>query len=349
MRTTEEDWRRVKEVTGNNERRLKIAQELHDKHQAEGTLKLYRRIVEDFQEFCNTEEGLSYENFGEKEIANFVLEKCEEKRQDQTYQAAIKPAIRRIEEIRGISEERTGFTPLINRWLSGAKRRAAELKGPAKKMDMLPIEVVKIIIEREVWDKIGKIEDINAIALRTIYRWTVMFFTLCRFNEFKKLKGKHFSTAEGGEGIKIIFPCAKNDQLHKGQEKMIPKQMGETIDPMGLTLVYFRRMGLEMNEAEEGYINCRINSKGKAVKRRPLGETTAVESAKKLLRDYGAGNIRYGESSAKRTGTTLALKNGVSVDEVQQIGGWKTAGMPMRYWVSLDENKLDLVTKMNIV
>ena len=61
------------------------------------------------------------------------------------------------------------------------------------------------------------------------------------------------------------------------------------------------------------------------------------------------GEIRYGESSAKRTGTTLALKNGVSVDEVQQIGGWKTAGMPMRYWVSLDENKLDLVTKKNIV
>ena len=193
-------------------------------------------------------------------------------------------------------------------------------------------------------------DQIDLKIFRTVYRWVVMSFTLCRFDEYKELRALHFRVLDDKEAIQIFFPRAKNDQFHNGMIKMLPKQANSIMNPMALTLLYFQRCGFQMDGKDTSYINCRVA--GAKVNRARgdarLSYSEASKSAKTLLTQLGYGHIRYGESSAKRTGVTVALNNEVPIDIVQQVGGWRTPGMPLTYMSSSAEHKVKIAKDMKI-
>ena len=105
-----------------------------------------------------------------------------------------------------------------------------------------------------------------------------------------------------------------------------------------------------MDGKDTSYINCRVAG---AKVNRARGDarfsySEASKSAKTLLTQVGYGHIKYGESSAKRTGVTVALNNKVPIDIVQQVGGWRTPGMPLTYMSLLAERKVKIAKDLKI-
>ena len=321
---------------------------MFNSQQAKGTSKSYGYIIKKFRDHCDSSADYDYTNFGEVEVGSFVLNMVQANLSKNII-ACIKPAIERLEVAKGVKE--TAFTPLICKWLSGAKRLACEIEPMIKKMDPIPLEAIKKALREHIWIHVAHPERIDMKVFRTVFRWVVMSFTLCRFDEFKELRALHFTVVEDQQAIQVFFPRAKNDQFHNGTLKMLPKQEDSILNPMALTLLYFQRFGLQMNGTDTSYINCRIT--GTSVKRAlgnvRLSYSEAAKLAKGLLRQMGYGHIRYGESSAKRTGVTVALNSDVPIDVVQQVGGWKTPGMPLTYMASSIDHKVRIVKDMKIV
>lgn len=337
----------TQEICKGNIEYEQVANLLFNSHQAKGTSKIYGQVIAKFREHCDSTDGYDYDNFGEAEVGSFVLRVAQENLSKNMI-ACIKPAIERLEVAKGVKN--TAFTPLICKWLSGAKRLACEIEPQIKKMDPIPMEAIKKALKDHIWIHLRDIEQIDLKVFRTVFRWVVMAFTLCRFDDFNELRALDFKVLESQEAIQVFFPRSKNDQFHNGMIKMLPQQANSIINPMALALLYFKRFGFHMDGSDTSYINCRIS--GNSVKkvrgevRLSYGEASKL--AKSLLSEIGYGHIRYGESSAKRTGVTVALNQEVPIDVVQQVGGWRTTGMPLTYMSSSVDHKVKIAKDMKI-
>ena len=65
----------------------------------------------------------------------------------------------------------------------------------------------------------------------------------------------------------------------------------------------------------------------------------AMSNGKKLVKELGY-DIRYGENSARRLGASNARRNGVPMDIIEEVGGWKTKGMVERYLANTVDSKV---------
>ena len=78
-----------------------------------------------------------------------------------------------------------------------------------------------------------------------------------------------------------------------------------------------------------------------------LSSSEAGKQAKQLAVSLGHVG-QYGETSAKRTGVTEALRNGVSIDTLQQVGQWKNSAMPLYYLQNSNAYKVKIYKQMNL-
>ena len=333
-------------IVGGEENR-QMARQLYDHHQAEGTIKAYSRTIAAFKRYCEETESLSYEEFGEKEVLNFIIEAVAKDKGPQ-FLATIKPAVERIEEMRGIPKEKTAFTAVVNKHLAGAKRTATQAAPKKIKKEAIPVELIEEILEKDIYAKGSNIENIDFETLRTVFKWVVQAQTFCRFDEFSRLRACDFRFNEDKEGIIVSF-CrgAKNDQMHKGNERVLPRQRGKIFDAYTLTLIFFEKCGYKMDQKDQGINHCAMTKNGKPVQRR-LSRQAASKGTAKLLRKYGYDPRKYGETSAKRTGVTNAYRQGVPLEKIQELGNWRTPGMPREYVQATDEYKAELAKSMNL-
>ena len=58
-----------------------------------------------------------------------------------------KPAITRLETARGITDKRSGFTPQLDQWLTGANGRAAKMAPEINEMKPVPKEALRKVFE----------------------------------------------------------------------------------------------------------------------------------------------------------------------------------------------------------
>ena len=344
-----EDMEKTAMICQNDKEKMDMAMLLFNSKQAVGTSVGYARVIALFKEHCDKNENYNYDDFGEAEIGSFVLEMAKDRASSKAFFAGIKPAISRLETARGIPEQKSGFTLLVDQWLNGAKRRAAELAPEIRKMEPVPKEAIREALEKYIWPHARKPENIDLARFRVIYRWVVMVHTLCRFDGYKELKARHFTLLKDKSAIQVRFLKSKTDQYHNGMIKMLPKKEGSVFCPVAITALYFKRCGYQMDGKDQNYINCRITGKNRGQK--AMGETqlsysTASLQAKQLLKELGYDADRYGESSAKRTGVTEALRQGASIDTIQQVGMWKTSYMPLMYAQNTVEYKTDIVKRM---
>ena len=320
--------------------KVKTARLLFNSQRATNTGKNYKVVIQDFQDFCDTNKSYSYAFFGKKEIFNFIVS-THEKGKGRTYVSYIRPAISTLEAARGIAKEDSVFhDDTVVAMLAGAKRRAAELAPPIRKVDELPLECLKKGLQVFVWAR--DLQDIDFVTFRTLYRWLVEAMTLVRFEGFRHVKTKHVTIVQDSQNrkaVSIYFQKEKNDQLHMGQIRMLPEQPGQVIEPLTLTLLYFQRAGFQLGKGEE-FISCRSKNRGKdANGQYPLRYATAMENGRELAKKLGF-NIRYGENSARRLGASNARRNKVPMDVIAEVGGWKTKGMVERYTSNTVETKI---------
>ena len=344
----EADLGAMRDLAGEDAELLIEAKKLFDSQLAAGTIDRYNRIIKEFREFCDEDNTLSYENFSAKEVGRFIV-KNSSKNRGEAFWGAVKPAIEAVQKARNVPAEDTAFTTIVMSCLAGAKRRAAEIRPPVKKMMPLPEEALVKALEVYIYQHVpDNLERIDLSKFRTIFRWTITKYTMCRWDGYDYLKAKHFSLSQEGNDLFVMFPRSKADQTGKGKKCTLATRE-HISNPVALTLLYFKLFGLKMDEEDESKINCalRYTRQGLVPKRdEGLSYNEGVKQAKKLLEDMGFSSEGYGESSAKRAGVTEPLERGATVEQIQLVGGWKTPGMPLYYAAMNEKFKIELAQKM---
>ena len=337
-----EDLDNISRLCHGNQESMDIALTLFNSQRATNTGIGYAGVIRQFKVFCQEQKDFSYENFGTKEVFGFIIQSYKVGK-GKNFISYIKPAINTIETARGITREDSVFSnDTIRAVLAGAKRRAAEDAPLVKKMDELPLDCLKKGLMKHIWSK--SVDEINFVVFRTLYRWMVMGFTLVRFEGYRHVQAKHVNIVtdkEGKRAVSILFIKDKNDQVHNGSTRMLPEQQGEIIEPLTLTLLFFQKAGFTLGKGED-FLNCRSRGMNgsKANGRFPLSYTTALEDGKKVARELGFADVKYGETSAKRLGASNARQNNVSLDTIAHVGGWRNKSMVERYLANSVDTKM---------
>ena len=325
-------------MCGGDSEKAKTAMTLFNSYRAPTTSANYAAVIKDFRNFCLESENLRYDIFGAKEVAQFVIHAFDSGK-GKAYLSYIRPAITALEAARETPSDKSAFTnSKLVRMIGGAIRRAAEAAPPIEKVDELPLEALRKGFSEHVWGK--DLKDINFVTFRTLYRWMLGAITLARYEGIRHIQSKDVKVVTDSRGVRAVqvhLRKEKNDQMHLGNYRMLPEAPGEVIEPLTLTLLFFKRAGFKLGEGDN-YISCR--SQGSSADGRfQLSYSTAQADGKKLLKELGF-NIRYGENSARRLGASNARRNNVPMDVIEEVGGWKTKGMVERYLSNTVDSKI---------
>ena len=139
----------------------------------------------------------------------------------------INPAKSRLETAREIPEQKSDFTPLVDQWLNGANRRAAEIRIATEIRKMEPVP--RVALEKYICPHVRNPENIVLAMFRVIYRWVVLVHTFQRFNGYKELKARHFTLLKDKSANQVRFPKSKTNQYHNGMIKMLSKKEGSVL------------------------------------------------------------------------------------------------------------------------
>ena len=127
--------------------------------------------------------------------------------------------------------------------MAGIKRELAQNRGMVKKATGYHIDVIRDLVQQEILPFLEEPGQINAIHFRSIIRAEIIYFTLCRFDEYSRLTDANVT--DGGDHIKIIFEHRKNDQWGDNSMAVVPAKEGEPDCPVKLIRLYFKRFGLK--------------------------------------------------------------------------------------------------------
>ena len=75
---------------------------------------------------------------------------------------------------------------------------------------------------------------------------------------------------------------------------------------------------------------------------KPLSYTTSMEDLRRLLSHLNIPLKHFTEHSGKRGGATTAANLGMSSDELQKLGQWKSRNMAEKYTDSCIEKRLKM-------
>jgi len=170
---------------------------------------------------------------------------------------------------------------------------------------------------------------------RTIWRITIEYFTLGQFSDVISLTTASLQfRSDPSPHLLIQFANGKNDLFHEGSERVVPSS-AETPKycPVCLTRLYLLRLGNDYS----GYLIPRCSPRSGSMKptlpnpAQPLSYCTALEDFRNLLSSLGYDPMSYGEHSGKRGGASEAASAGLSLPDLQRLGGWRSQTMPAKY------------------
>jgi hypothetical protein len=106
--------------------------------------------------------------------------------------------------------------------------------------------------------------------------------------------------------------------------------------PVRLTRLYLRRLGEDYVRGDSDNFLIPRTKKGKDGQlttdgTRTLSYTTAMEDLRSLLAKLGHDSSKYTEHSGKRGGATTAAERGMTENELQRFGAWRSQGMAAKY------------------
>jgi hypothetical protein len=97
--------------------------------------------------------------------------------------------------------------------------------------------------------------------------------------------------------------------------------------PLSLTRSYFQFLGSDFS----GFLvpACRPDLRPDPLK--SVSYPGALDDLRNLLDDLGYDGKLFGEHSGKRGGSTQAVENGMDLETLKRLGGWRSCAMPAKY------------------
>ena len=312
---------------------------------ASNTVKSYEYSFFEFAEFCS-DNSYNVDPIDVKAVYHYIMHLTSLHVHCSKFEK-LKPALDLYNRTLGRS---TLFTPDLVSFLDGAKRNAYEYKPSTSKSVPLRLCIIKDLSVRFFMPFLANIFYIDAYFFRAFFRIVIQYYTLCRFDCFANLKASDF--VKETDYIKVVFPKAKNDQLHEGRSTMLVKNEG-VLCPVRITMLYFERFGLHFYSPgvlDSSFVNFQLRKNGpsllKADGTRSLSYASAVESTKKVLLQAGVDTAGITEKSPKMEGVTQLLEAGVSLEEVMHLGRWKSIQTPLHYKQNSDDFKKLIASKI---
>jgi hypothetical protein len=214
----------------------------------------------------------------------------------------------------------------------------------AKKLDYL---VVNHLIELEILPHTRRPHKIDVIHFRSLFRATIIYFTMCRFADFSKLTDREFT--DGGDHIKITFLTRKNDQHGDNSVHIIPQRADCAVCPVKLIKLYFWRFGLSFQGSGKS-VNFRIGRMAGVVSagKGSLSRCNATKNFKDLLRKHGyiEEAEAYCEKALKVGSVTNTLDAGEPLENVKVVGGWKSLTTPLHYRELSERFRRDVASRI---
>ena len=200
-----------------------------------------------------------------------------------------------------------------------------------KKATGYSYEVIKMLVEREIDPFREEPHKIDAGHFRSIFRAIIIYCTLCRFDEFSRLKDSNF--VDMGTYVQVIFERRKNDQFGDNSRTVIPERPDSSACPVQLIRLYFRRFGLRFSGSGK-LVNFRLQKVGGSyipLCKTSLSQSNATKFTRVLLVKHGYDGSKFTEKSFKVQGVTALMDAGESAENVMVFGGWKRTTTPLHY------------------
>lgn len=297
---------------------------------ADSTEKCYGQVIRDFINFCSSKKLLVSE-MSESLIIKFIGISYTEKPLF-SYFCKLLPSLAVLENFIKSSNKPSSITTKVNNMIISFKRNLCTFKKPTRKGNLFPIDFIQILIEKEIIPHKDEPKNINAIAFRAIFRAIIMYFTFCRFSDYRILKDTDFYNND--HSIEIIFQKSKNDQYFNGTNSLLSRYENSTLCPVFLTNLYFAKFNLHFASdltVKPSFINFYLTKKGSAITNRSLSQCNATKSTKNLLTKHNLPCNKFTEKSMKIAGVTALLDSGEPLENVAIAGRWRTNSTPLHY------------------
>ena len=170
---------------------------------AEGTMKSYKTMVNKMTVFFTGKDYI-WENLCEFYVEDFVKSLHSSGASYSTW-GTVTGVLQLLQKM----SERELLTDPVKEMIEGGKRIAAKQREPVRKMRPIGREVIEKAVRQFVIPYMDDPTKINHCHFRTIFRWVIYHESLCRFDDFAKLRAKHFKIYK--EEVEIFFPSRKND------------------------------------------------------------------------------------------------------------------------------------------
>ena len=302
---------------------------------AQSTASNYKSVVTRFHVYC-MERGFVFPKFEASAVLRFVKD-CHAEGFGLSFFQKLVPALSLLENVLGV--ESSSLTGLVKQSVNAIKRDLATYRGVVKKATGYSYAVIDKLVQEEIaphWCDLHRVEAEHFIS---IFRGVIIYCTLCRFDDFSRLKDSNFT--DNGNHVKIIFERSKNDQFGDNSRSVIPVREDSDSCPVRIIRAYFHRFGLQFNGSGK-FVNFRL--KKDAGRHIPLcttslSQSNATKCTRELLVKHGFDGSRFTEKSFKVQGVTQLLDSGEPLENVMVFGRWKRTTTPLHYR-NLSENFL---------
>ena len=184
----------------------------------------------------------------------------------------------------------------------------------------------------------------SLVLWRTVWRAAMEFYTLGRFSDIVRLQRCDIRFGDQpSPHLKVLFKGGKNDQYSEGADRIVaafPEE--ERYCPVNFTKNYFQFLGAGFT----GYLVpvCRPNHLPDPSK--PLPYSGALDDLRQLLNELGYDGKLFGEHSGKRGGSTQAAENGMDLETLKRLGGWRSTAMPAKYVHLAVKSRIEMSRKL---
>ena len=170
----------------------------------------------------------------------------------------------------------------------------------------------------------------SLVLWRTVWSVTINFFTLGRFADLENVtRNSIVFCSDPTLHMKILFVGVKNDIYSEGGEKLVASNPSQPqYCPVLLTQQYLRYLGASYSG--KMVPNCSPKNPNLPMPSTTASYTNCLKDLRGLFSTLGIQG-RFGEHSAKRGGASHAANLGMSLGDLQRLGGWKSPEMPSRY------------------
>jgi len=307
---------------------------------AASTARQYKPIIVDFRDFCRTT-GNCFPYFTEQAALHYVATKVGVR--PLGFFNTVSAALGQLQVISGRQD--SAITCTFRAAVEAVQRDMAARKPPVKKAKGISFRIINVLLQQEVAPHMDQTYRINPYHFRSLFRGVVCFFTLARFEDFSKLTDADFQ--DNGDHILVTYKTRKNDQFGDNSAHAIPVRRDSAVCPVRFVRAFFFRFQLRF--AGPGTpVNFRF-ARNKGVYGVGVGRlcrSNATKYFRDLMQKHGFDGAAFSEKSFKVGGVTALLDAGEPLENVQMLGGWKSAQTVLYYRNASLDFKVGVASRM---